>query len=188
MDRMIFLLRRTAVLDLSRISKLRHPEHPVILSNRTSRPFCRRTHGLLDVHPDSERIVYSAAGFDHSCGMTPSRISAAPWAGRSPRLPVSLALALAVVQAASLLTSPAAAAAAAAALLPPPAGPNARPIFDGKTLAGWEGNPRLWRVEGRAITGGSLTETVRENDFIASTRDYTNFIVFCCVESDSCAV
>ena len=109
--------------------------------------------------------------------MTPSRISAAPWAGRSPRLPVSLALALAVVQAASLLTSPAAAAAAAAALLPPPAGPNARPIFDGKTLAGWEGNPRLWRVEGRAITGGSLTETVRENDFIASTRDYTNFIV-----------
>ena len=38
MDRMVFLLRRTAVPDLARTSKLRHPEHPVILSNRTSRP------------------------------------------------------------------------------------------------------------------------------------------------------
>ncbi len=49
-------------------------------------------------------------------------------------------------------------------------------LFDGQTLTGWEGS-RLWRVEEGLISGGSLTETVKENDFLASTRDYTNFIV-----------
>jgi hypothetical protein len=34
-----------------------------------------------------------------------------------------------------------------------------RPIFDGKTLEGWDGDPRLWRVEDGAITG----ETTKEN-------------------------
>jgi putative membrane-bound dehydrogenase-like protein len=49
-------------------------------------------------------------------------------------------------------------------------------LFDGKTLAGWEGSA-LWRVEDGVISGGSLTETVKHNDFLASTRDYTNFLV-----------
>ena len=49
-------------------------------------------------------------------------------------------------------------------------------MFDGKTLAGWEGSV-LWRVQDGVITGGSLAETVKHNDFLASTRDYTNFIV-----------
>jgi putative membrane-bound dehydrogenase-like protein len=61
---------------------------------------------------------------------------------------------------------------------PPPApGAGVKSIFDGKTLAGWEGNAKLWRVEDGCLTGGSLTETVKHNDFLASTRDYTNFIV-----------
>ena len=34
-----------------------------------------------------------------------------------------------------------------------------KPIFDGKTLEGWDGNPKLWRVEDGAITG----ETTAEN-------------------------
>jgi putative membrane-bound dehydrogenase-like protein len=60
---------------------------------------------------------------------------------------------------------------------PPPTLRNPKPMFDGKTLAGWEGNAKLWRVEDGALTGGSLTETVRANDFLATTRDYTNFVV-----------
>jgi hypothetical protein len=28
-----------------------------------------------------------------------------------------------------------------------------RPIFDGRSLAGWDGNPKLWRVEDGVITG-----------------------------------
>ena len=51
------------------------------------------------------------------------------------------------------------------------------PLFDGRTLAGWEGDPKLWRVEDGCLTGGSLTQTVTHNDFLASTRDFTNFIV-----------
>src|SRR5262245_53854486 len=50
-------------------------------------------------------------------------------------------------------------------------------LFDGKTLAGWEGDSKIWRVEDGCLTGGSLTETVKQNEFLATTRDYTNFIV-----------
>lgn len=50
-------------------------------------------------------------------------------------------------------------------------------IFDGTTLAGWEGNERTWRVQDGVITGGSLTERVARNEFLASTRDYTNFLL-----------
>src|SRR5690349_3965753 len=28
-----------------------------------------------------------------------------------------------------------------------------KPIFDGRTLAGWDGDPEFWRVEGGAIRG-----------------------------------
>src|SRR5437868_277308 len=59
----------------------------------------------------------------------------------------------------------------------PPARANAKSLFDGKTLVGWEGNDKLWRVEDACITGGSYDETVKQNEFIASIRDYTNFIV-----------
>ncbi|MSR65762.1 MAG: DUF1080 domain-containing protein [Pedosphaera sp.] len=62
-----------------------------------------------------------------------------------------------------------------AAELPPRPGKTV-PMLDGKTLAGWEGS-ELWRVQDGVIAGGSLTETVKHNDFLASTRDYTNFIV-----------
>jgi putative membrane-bound dehydrogenase-like protein len=64
-----------------------------------------------------------------------------------------------------------------AAEAPPAPGAGVKSMFDGATLAGWEGNAKLWRVEDGCLTGGSLTETVRANDFLATTRDYTNFIV-----------
>lgn len=51
------------------------------------------------------------------------------------------------------------------------------PLFDGKTLTGWEGDPAIWRVENGALTGGSLTETIKVNQFLASTRAFSNFIV-----------
>ena len=61
---------------------------------------------------------------------------------------------------------------------PPPApGKNAVPLFDGKTLDGWEGNAKLWRVADGMIAGGSLTEQVEHNDFIATKKIYGNFIL-----------
>jgi putative membrane-bound dehydrogenase-like protein len=52
------------------------------------------------------------------------------------------------------------------------------PLFDGKTLDGWEvppGEAKWWRVQDGAITGGSLDEKVPKNTFLASTRRFGNF-------------
>src|SRR2546423_1944400 len=59
----------------------------------------------------------------------------------------------------------------------PPLLKNPRPLFDGATLANWEGDAKLWRVQDGCLTGGSLTQTVTHNDFLASVRDFTNFII-----------
>ncbi len=60
---------------------------------------------------------------------------------------------------------------------PPPAIGKTTPLFDGKTLAGWEGDPKFWRVEDGCLTGGTAGEKVPHNDFLASVKDYGNFIV-----------
>src|SRR5687767_10056530 len=52
---------------------------------------------------------------------------------------------------------------------------SAAELFDGKTLTGWEGDPKWWRVEDGAITGGSMTEKVPRNFFLATTKSYQNF-------------
>ena len=45
--------------------------------------------------------------------------------------------------------------------------PGFQPIFDGKTLAGWDGDPKYWRVEGGAIVGEITADTViKSNTFI----------------------
>ncbi|MCX6901501.1 MAG: DUF1080 domain-containing protein [Verrucomicrobia bacterium] len=51
-------------------------------------------------------------------------------------------------------------------------------IFDGKTFAGWEGDTnKSFRVENGAIVGGSLKEKVPRNEFLCTTRGYTNFVL-----------
>lgn len=69
--------------------------------------------------------------------------------------------------------------AAVSCLAAPPAVDPARmkPIFDGRTLDGWEGDPKLWRVEDGCIVGGSLTETIKQNEFLATTKRFTNFVI-----------
>ncbi len=64
-----------------------------------------------------------------------------------------------------------------AAEAPPAPGPGVKSMFDGQTLGGWEGNARLWSVQDGALTGGSYVETVPRNEFLATSRPYTNFIV-----------
>ena len=48
-------------------------------------------------------------------------------------------------------------------------------LFDGRTLAGWEGDLKWWRVQDGAVTGGSTTEKVPKNSFLATTRSFQNF-------------
>lgn len=41
------------------------------------------------------------------------------------------------------------------------------PLFDGKSLAGWEGDPKFWSVEDGAITGRSTSENpLKKNTFL----------------------
>ncbi|MBY0228585.1 MAG: DUF1080 domain-containing protein [Gemmataceae bacterium] len=50
------------------------------------------------------------------------------------------------------------------------------PLFDGKTLAGWEGDTKkTWRVEDGAIVGGSLEAVVPRNEFLCTTKSYGDF-------------
>ncbi len=48
-------------------------------------------------------------------------------------------------------------------------------LFDGKTLDGWDYDPKIWRVENGVITGGSTTEKIKENHFICTKKSYQNF-------------
>jgi hypothetical protein len=51
-----------------------------------------------------------------------------------------------------------------------------RPLFDGRTLEGWEGAPQVWRVRDGVIVGGSMDGNPR-NEFLATTRPYSNFLL-----------
>jgi putative membrane-bound dehydrogenase-like protein len=48
-------------------------------------------------------------------------------------------------------------------------------LFDGKTLDGWEGDLKWWKVEDGLIVGGSLTKEVNQNYFIATKKSYDNY-------------
>ncbi len=60
------------------------------------------------------------------------------------------------------------------ALVPLVAAP-ATDLFDGKTLTGWEGDLKWWRVQDGLLTGGSTTEKIPKNFFLATTKSYQNF-------------
>ena len=48
-------------------------------------------------------------------------------------------------------------------------------LFDGKSLAGWEGNEQVFRVADGAIEAGSATERIAHNEFLATRDEYDNF-------------
>jgi hypothetical protein len=48
-------------------------------------------------------------------------------------------------------------------------------LFDGKTLNGWEGDEKTWKVEDNCIVGGSLSDVVPRNEFLCTTKSFENF-------------
>jgi putative membrane-bound dehydrogenase-like protein len=60
---------------------------------------------------------------------------------------------------------------------PPPRSEKARPIFDGRTLDGWEAPPPLlWAVKDGCLTGGD-GKKIPYNDFLCTKASYANFIL-----------
>jgi hypothetical protein len=51
----------------------------------------------------------------------------------------------------------------------------AKKLFDGKSLDGWEGDAKTWRVEDGAIVGGSLETSVPRNEFLCTTKTFGDF-------------
>lgn len=48
-------------------------------------------------------------------------------------------------------------------------------LFDGKTLEGWNGNYRYFRIEDGAIVGGMLHKRIPRNEFLTPEKEYSNF-------------
>lgn len=49
------------------------------------------------------------------------------------------------------------------------------PLFDGKSLKGWEGDKELFRVEDGAIVAGTLERDIPHNDFLCTEKEYGDF-------------
>lgn len=50
------------------------------------------------------------------------------------------------------------------------------PLFDGKSLDGWHGNPELWSVKDGAIVG-ECDGNIPDNTFLISDGEYGNFVL-----------
>lgn len=48
-------------------------------------------------------------------------------------------------------------------------------LFNGKNLDGWDGDPRLWRVENGEIVGSTEGVTLEANSFLITRRKFRNF-------------
>ena len=49
------------------------------------------------------------------------------------------------------------------------------PLFDGESLAGWEGNAYWFRIEEDSIVAGRLDEKIPHNEFLCTTQNYDDF-------------
>jgi hypothetical protein len=50
-----------------------------------------------------------------------------------------------------------------------------QPLFDSKSLAGWEGNEKIFRVHEGAIVAGSLEAAIAHNEFLGTTERFGDF-------------
>jgi hypothetical protein len=51
------------------------------------------------------------------------------------------------------------------------------PLFNGRNLEGWEGDPRLWKVTDGVIEGSTEGVTLGQNSFLITRRTYSDFIL-----------
>ncbi len=53
-----------------------------------------------------------------------------------------------------------------------------KPLFDGKSFEGWEGDTQnTFRIQNGAVVGGSLLAKVPRNEFLCTRKSYKNFVL-----------
>jgi hypothetical protein len=52
-----------------------------------------------------------------------------------------------------------------------------RALFNGKNLDGWDGDPRLWRVENGEIVGSTEGVTLEANSFLITKQSFKDFVL-----------
>jgi hypothetical protein len=50
-----------------------------------------------------------------------------------------------------------------------------RPLFDGGSFDGWQGNLEIFRIEDGAIVGGGLEKRIPRNEFLCTTDEFGDF-------------
>jgi hypothetical protein len=50
-----------------------------------------------------------------------------------------------------------------------------KPLFDGKSLEGWDGDSKVFRIEDGAIIGGQMKEKIPHNFFLSTKEEYADF-------------
>ncbi len=50
-------------------------------------------------------------------------------------------------------------------------------LFDGKSFKGWEGDLSIFRIEDGAIVGGSLKAALPRNQFLCTTKEFSDFVL-----------
>jgi hypothetical protein len=61
-------------------------------------------------------------------------------------------------------------------VMPSTAGEEPKPLFDGKTFEGWEGDTETtWRIEDGAFVAGSLEKNQPHNEFLATKKEFGDF-------------
>jgi len=51
------------------------------------------------------------------------------------------------------------------------------PLFNGKDLSGWKGDPRLWKVEDGVIVGSTEGVELAQNSFLSTEKTYADFVL-----------
>jgi len=64
-----------------------------------------------------------------------------------------------------------------AQLAPEEARQGFRPLFNGKNLDGWQGDPQLWSVEDGAIVGSTDKVRIKHNSFLAYKETFSDFVL-----------
>jgi len=52
-----------------------------------------------------------------------------------------------------------------------------QPLFNGKNLDGWDGDPRLWKVRDGVLVGSTEGVSLEANSFLISKRSLKNFVL-----------